>query len=411
MLDDRPILAGGDAATARQRWEDAGGSIVGWHPADALPVVDVHVDALYGTGLNRAPGDVAATLIKALNASHVPVLALDVPSGLNADTGHAPGVAVRATVTVSFIVAKRGLYTGQAADYVGQLECDALDLPETLVSEVPDAKLLNAGSLPPRLRVAHKGNYGRVLAMGGDDGMAGAIRLCAEAALRSGAGLVSVATHRAHRMSLVGACPELMTPNIDDVQTLHSTLNNADVLALGPGLGTQAWGRALWLAAMDADKPLVLDADALNLLAQQPRRLTLDAVLAPHPGEAARLLQTTIDQVQADRFSAVRALAERYHAVVVLKGSGSLVADHHGTVAVCPWGNPGMASAGMGDLLTGVIAALMAQGSPSWQAACLGVGLHARAGDRAGSEGERGLLASDLLPYLRVLGNGLINKR
>jgi NAD(P)H-hydrate epimerase len=397
-----------DAALARQAWQDGGGSTGRWHAGDSLPSVDVHVDALYGTGLQRALEGDALAQVRAINASGVPVLALDVPSGLDADTGRSHGVAVRATVTMGFIAAKRGLYTGQAADHVGVSELDALGLPEALWQHVaPDAHLLQATHLPPRDRAAHKGSHGHVLAIGGDHGTAGAIRLCGEAAQRGGAGLVSVATRGEHLLALNAARPELMAHGVDGPQTLEPLLERADVLALGPGLGQRAWGHALWLTALDAGKPLVLDADGLNLLAREPRRFTRPAVLTPHPGEAARLLHQTIDDIEADRFAAARALAERYQAVVVLKGAGSLVADPEGRLAVCPWGNPGMASGGMGDLLTGVVAALLAQGCDAWQAACLGVGLHARAGDAAAARGERGLLASDLLPFLRLLGNGL----
>jgi NAD(P)H-hydrate epimerase len=207
--------------------------------------------------------------------------------------------------------------------------------------------------------------------------------------------------------ALNAARPELMVHGVDGPQTLAPLLERASVLALGPGLGQAAWGHALWLTALDANKPLVLDADGLNLLAREPRQFRAPTVLTPHPGEAARLLGVSTAEIERDRFAAVRELARRYVAVVVLKGAGSLIADPDGRLDVCPWGNPGMASGGMGDLLTGIVAALLAQGCSAWSAACLGVGLHARAGDRAAQEGERGLLASDLLAPLRALGNGL----
>jgi hydroxyethylthiazole kinase-like uncharacterized protein yjeF len=400
----------GDAAMARKAWQDAGGAVRLWQPGDALPEVDVHVDALYGTGLRRAPEPAVAVaaLIEAINASGVPVLALDVPSGLDADTGQIPGAAIRADVTVSFIAAKRGLHTGRAANVVGALELDALGLPESLwLGTSPDAHLLAAAHLPPRPRDANKGTNGHVLAIGGEHGMAGAIRLSGEAALRAGAGLVSVATRAEHLLALNAARPELMAHGVNGPQALEPLLARASVLAVGPGLGQGAWGHALWLTALDSGKPLVLDADGLNLLAREPRRFAQPAVLTPHPGEAARLLGSSIAEVEADRFAAVRALAERFHAAVVLKGSGSLIAAPDGCLDVCPWGNPGMASGGMGDLLTGIVAALLAQGCDAWQAACLGVGLHARAGDCAARQGERGLLATDLLAPLRALGNGL----
>jgi ADP-dependent NAD(P)H-hydrate dehydratase / NAD(P)H-hydrate epimerase len=270
-----------------------------------------------------------------------------------------------------------------------------------------DAALLEAAHLPARARDAHKGDNGHVLAIGGDHGTAGAIRLCGEAALRTGAGLVSVATRAENLLALNAARAELMAHAVHGPQELQSLLERATVLAVGPGLGQSAWGHALWLTALDSGKPLVLDADGLNLLAREGRQFHTPAVMTPHPGEAARLLASTTAEIQKDRFAAARSLAKRYGAVVVLKGSGSLIADPDGRLDVCTWGNPGMATGGMGDLLTGVIAALMAQGCNAWQAACMGVGLHARAGDIAARDGERGLLASDLLQPLRTLGNGL----
>ena len=398
----------GDAEAARHTWQRSGGITYRWSHDASLPHADVYVDALYGTGLNRAPDSAAAALIERINVSGVPVLALDVPSGLNADTGHCPGAAVCAQLTVSFIAAKRGLYTAQAATKVGALQIDTLGLPDILWQGMPtDATLLEPTHLPPRARDAHKGDSGHVLAIGGDHGTAGAIRLCGEAALRCGAGLVSIATRGDNLFALNSARPELMAHAVHGPQELQPLLDRATVLAVGPGLGQGAWGHALWLTALDSGKSLVLDADGLNLLARAARRFTTPAVLTPHPGEAARLLDKTIAEIELDRFSSARALAQRYNAVVVLKGSGSLIANPDGRLDVCTWGNPGMGSGGMGDLLTGVVAALMAQGCTAWDAARMGVGLHARAGDLAARQGERGLLASDLLEPLRTLGNGL----
>jgi len=246
-----------------------------------------------------------------------------------------------------------------------------------------------------------------VLAIGGDLGAGGAARLCGEAAARVGAGLVSIATREANVGAILSARPELMPQGVHVPRNLEPLLARASVLAVGPGLGQDEWGRGLWNAALDAGKPLVLDADGLNMLAAAaPRALPSACVLTPHPGEAARLLGIATAEIQADRFKAARALAQKYRAVVVLKGAGSLIAGPDGQMTVCPWGNPGMASGGMGDVLTGVIAGLLAQGLGAWDAACLGVGLHARAGDLAARAGERGLLASDLFPYLRALVNG-----
>lgn len=396
----------GDASEARARCERAGVAIAhggGW------PQADVYVDALFGSGLNRAPEGDGAALIQRLNAQTRPVLALDVPSGLSSDTGVAFEPCVRASATVCFVAWKRGLFTGQAFDYSGERELATLDIPDSLyLQHASDAHLLAARGLPKRARDSHKGRYGHVLAIGGDHGAGGSIRLTAEAALRVGAGLVSVATREAHVVALLAACPELMPQGVHVARNLGPLLERASVLALGPGLGREDWGRGLWQAALDADKPTVLDADGLNLLAENPRGLPERIIMTPHPGEAARLLQCTTAQVQADRFAAARTLAHTHRAVVVLKGAGSLIAAPDGRLAVCPWGNPGMAGGGTGDALTGVIAGLLAQGLSPWEAACLGTGVHARAGDLAARGGERGLVASDLFPYLRALVNGRV---
>ena len=396
----------GDAALARREWEAGGGDVLLWSARSSLPETDLQVDALFGIGLQRAPEAGAAALIDAINAGDAPVLALDVPSGLDADSGHCPGAVIRADATVTFVAFKRGLHTGRAADQVGELELATLGIPDSVRAGVPaDAQLLVEGALPPRAQYLNKGDNGHVLVIGGDTGMAGAVRLAGESALRTGAGLVSVATHAGHACALHAGRPELMVHAVEGPQTLQPLLERASVLALGPGLGQTAWGHALWLTALDANLPLVLDADGLNLLAREPRRFSAPVVLTPHPGEAARLLGVRITDIEQDRFAAARELARRYAAVVVLKGAGSLVAHPDGRLDVCPWGNPGMASAGMGDLLTGIVAALLAQGCTPWQAAGIGVGLHARAGDCAARQGERGLLASDLLTPLRRLAN------
>lgn len=398
----------GDAATARADWITAGGTVRQWDEGMDLSPVDVQVDALYGIGLNRAPAPDVAALIERINHAGAPVLALDVPSGLNADNGRCPGAAINADVTVTFIANKRGLHTGQAADHVGLLELATLGVSDSAYdTTAPDAQLLVVDALPRRARYANKGNNGHVLVVGGDHGTAGAVRMTGEAALRTGAGLVSVATRAGNITALNAARPELMAHEVDGPQALQSVLERASVLAVGPGLGKAAWGHALWLTALDANMPLVLDADGLNLLARDPREFSAPTVLTPHPGEAGRLLGVETKEIEQDRFTAAREIARRYQAVVVLKGSGTLIADPLGRLGVCPWGNPGMASGGMGDLLTGVIAALLAQGCDAWQAAGLGVALHARAGDAAARHGERGLLATDLLRPLQALVNGL----
>jgi NAD(P)H-hydrate epimerase len=396
---------GDDARAARDAFVAAGGKAHAFVALPALPSPHVIVDAIYGTGLNRAPDGEAREAIEAMNAVGAPILALDVPSGLSADTGHVAGVVVRAKATATFIVHKRGLHTHQC-EVAGDIELHTLALPASIL-EAPDAWLLRPASLPPRPRDSHKGSNGHVLAIGGDHGTGGAVRMAAEAALRTGAGLVSVATREENVLAMHAARPELMAHAVNGPQALQPMLDKASVVALGPGLGQAAWGHALWTTALDAGLPTVLDADGLNLLHAEPRELPKTIVLTPHPGEAGRLLGIDTKAVQADRFAAARELARRFNAVVVLKGNGSLIATPTGEVSVCPWGNPGMASGGMGDTLTGIVAGLLGQGCDAYTAACLGVGLHARAADVAARSGERGLLAGDLLEPLRRLVNGL----
>ena len=401
--------AAGDAAgRACAEWRNARGAIL--DVDETLPDADVYVDALLGTGLTRPVEGRARALIEQLNARKGAVLALDVPSGISADSGEMLGLAVRAATTITFVAHKRGLFTGAALDHCGELVLDMLGLPESLYTNSAfDARLLDmrrmAQWLPPRARDAHKGDFGHVLAIGGDAGMGGAIRLCGEAALRAGAGLVSVATRAENVIALNAGRPELMAQAVKDALMLHPLLNRAHVVALGPGLGQSEWSSALWHSAIAACRPTVLDADGLNLLARNVVHLPPHTVLTPHPGEAARLLECDIAAITRDRYAAAREIALEYDSVTVLKGAGTLIAHPQGEVAVCPWGNPGMATGGSGDVLTGIIAGLLAQGLDTWRAARLGVALHAQAGDAAAKDGEAGLIASDLFPHLRILRN------
>lgn len=375
---------------------------------------DVLVDALFGIGLNRVPDEASSAMIEAINRAGAPVLALDVPSGVDAEHGVAAGAAIRAQLTLQFIVPHLGLYTGAALEYVGERTLDRLDLPASSVAAMtPRAQswgaAVLAGYLPPRRLNTHKGESGRVLCIGGNDGTGGAVMLAAEAALRSGAGLVAVATRAGHVAPLLARCPEAMARAVEDGAALPPLLAAADVVAIGPGLGQDEWARGLWALALAAGKPRVIDADALNLLAAAPQPLP-GAVITPHPGEAARLLGLTTAQVQCDRVAAAEALARRFDAVAVLKGAGTIVAAPQRTPRIVAAGNPGMAVGGMGDLLTGVIAALVAQGHPPFEAATLGALLHACAGDAAALQGERGLLPTDLLPELRRLANAGVRR-
>jgi NAD(P)H-hydrate epimerase len=393
---------------ALAQWHAVGGTID--DDLNVLADADLVVDALFGIGLDRAPDDAARDAIAAINRTGKPVLALDVPSGLNADTGHAPGVCVHASVTLSFIAWKRGLWTGVAAHVCGDRQLATLSVPQDAFAGIPfDAECLTRASLaralPPRARDAHKGSAGHVLVIGGDLGFGGAVMIAAMAAARSGAGLVNVATRAEHVSALIACQPELMARGVTTADELDTLIARADVIAIGPGLGQSPWGLALALRACASGKSLVLDADALSLLALRRIEPHGHIVLTPHPGEASRLLGCTVADVERDRHAAVRAIAEQYQAVVVLKGAGSLIADVDGSVAVCPFGNPGMASGGMGDALTGVVAALWAQGLDARDAARTGVLAHALAGDRAARAGERGLLAMDVVAELRAVVN------
>ena len=388
----------------------AAGGHVGCFEGD-LGEADVLVDAVFGIGLSRAPDAAVSRLIEAINQHPAPVLALDVPSGIDARSGDAPGAAVVADRTLQFIARHRGLRTGIALDHAGDLALASLDLPESVFDGIaPSAFALRADALagffPLRPRDSHKGRNGHVLCIGGDHGSGGAIPLAAEAALRSGAGLLSVATRAPHVPALLARRPEAMAHAVDGVAQLAPLLVRASVMAIGPGLGQDAWGRGLLDAVLASDQPRVMDADALNLLASSGQRLRAQDVATPHPGEAARLLGISTSEVQRDRFAAAQALQAQLGCTVVLKGAGSIIASADRAPSVICAGNPGMAVGGMGDVLTGCIAALLAQGMASVDAASAGALLHAVAGDAAArDDGERGLLPSDLSPWLRRLAN------
>ncbi|BAN50919.1 bifunctional ADP-dependent NAD(P)H-hydrate dehydratase/NAD(P)H-hydrate epimerase [Metapseudomonas resinovorans] len=394
----------GDAALAKDEAVAAGNQIQPWTECTVLE--GVVVDALLGTGLSGAVREPYAQAIRLLNASGLPVLAVDIPSGLCADTGRMLGVAVRADLTVSFIGLKLGLFTADAPNQVGELVFDDLQADPALVAATPRvAERMAVGSLQrlaPRPRTAHKGQFGHLLVVGGDRGLGGAALLSAESALRSGAGLVSLATRPEHVAAALARRPEVMCAGVSSANQLLGLAEKADVLVLGPGLGQGAWGRSLLSAVAGLAVPQVWDADALNLLAGGEIRLGGRCVITPHPGEAARLLGISTAEVQADRPRAVLALARRFDAVVLLKGAGSLVAASDGRIALCDRGHPVMAGAGLGDVLAGLIGALLAQGMDGYAATCLAVWLHAHAGESLARQG-RGLAASDLIPTIRQL--------
>jgi len=391
----------------------------------------VIVDAMLGTGLQ---GDVRGdylTAIELINNARQPVLAVDIPSGLDSDSGKILGHCINAVMTVTFIGLKRGLFTGSGPAHCGKIFFADLDIPAEIYNRMTaDCSLLENHAarnlirrvLPPRIRDGHKGHYGHVLVVGGDQGMAGAIGMAAQAAARSGAGLVSVATRPEHVNALVARCPEVMTKGVISGQELELLLQRPTVVVIGPGLGRSAWSEQMLQRVLNCNLPLVIDADGLNLLSSYRGKKSLHRenwALTPHPGEAARLLNMTTAEIESDRFAAVEKLQAKYGGVVLLKGAGTLIRSaHHTTVAAV--GNPGMATGGMGDVLSGVIggtiaqtisqtfAQTFAQEAPIYDAVCVSVYVHGRAADLiVQRDGERGLLATDLLPVIRRLVNGI----
>lgn len=404
LESDKPLPE--EASAAREAWLNAGGVI---HATDIVwpEEIDVIIDGLLGTGLRSAPRDPVATLIARANAHSAPVVALDIPSGLMAQTGTTPGAVIQAAHTVAFIALKPGLLTGKARDVTGTLHHNALGLEswlagqETHVSRV-DASLL-AQWLPPRRPTSHKGDHGRLVIIGGDHGTAGAIRMTGEAALRCGAGLVRVLTRIENSAPIITARPELMVHELTP-QSLEESLEWADVVVIGPGLGQQAWGKQALQKVENFRKPMLWDADALNLLAINPDKRH-NRILTPHPGEAARLLNCSVAEIESDRLLSARRLVKRYGGVAVLKGAGTVVASDE-ALGIVDAGNAGMASGGMGDVLSGIIGALLGQKLPLYDAACAGCVAHGVAADKlAARYGTRGMLATDLFCTLRRVVN------
>ena len=377
------------------------------------------IDGLFGIGLARPLTGELCAAVEYLNRLACPVLALDLPSGLNADTGgavgaEAGGVAVRATHTLTFIGDKPGLHTGDGRDHAGTVAVADLAIERALFQPAQarlNAPALFADWLRPRRQNSHKGSYGDLAVVGGAHGMSGAPVLSARAALYCGAGRVFVGFLEP-AVAFDDAHPELMCRRAQDLDFA------AAALALGPGLGHSRLAHDTLARALAAATPLVLDADGLNLLAAHPglqKKLSQHqggALLTPHPLEAARLLGISAGAVQADRLGAARTLARRFGAVVVLKGSGSVIAEPDGMATINPTGNPALATAGTGDVLTGVCGALLAQGWPPAQAAQAAVWLHGAAADRlvAQGVGPVGLTASELIPAIRAAFNQAIEE-
>lgn len=401
--------AQGDGATAKQQWLDGGGKVYAFAHAQ-LSEYDVLVDALLGTGLSGDTRTPFLECINTVNQSDLAVLSLDLPSGLDANTGKVLGAAISADVTLTFVGVKPGLVTGVGRQHCGVLEFNDLgigeafqQLADTFAQRVTFADF---DSLPKRSDNAHKGNFGRLLCIGGNRTMAGAIRLSAEAALRSGAGLVKVFCHHDSALQVSHGRSELMITS----DNLGQQLNWASCIVLGPGLGQDGWSRSVFNEVLaflvHSDVPIIIDADGLNLLSHHLHKLKLsNLVITPHPAEAARLLQVSTQDIEHDRFKYAAQLAFRFTGTAVLKGAGSIVQTSNDCF-VCGDGNPGMATAGMGDVLAGVIGACLAQGMSAEDAALYSTCLHGAAGDLAAKNlGQRGMLASDLFIFLRQLIN------
>ncbi|HEY4435598.1 MAG TPA: bifunctional ADP-dependent NAD(P)H-hydrate dehydratase/NAD(P)H-hydrate epimerase [Lelliottia sp.] len=405
LESDKPLPE--EASEARNAWLNAGGVI---HAVDIVwpEGINLIVDGLLGTGLKQAPRHKVAILIDHANAHPAPVIALDIPSGLVAQTGATPGAVIHAAATVTFIALKPGLLTGKARDVVGKLHHHALGLNSLLAGQETGIARYDASQLarwlPPRRPTSHKGDHGKLVIIGGDHGTAGAIRMTGEAALRAGAGLVRVLTRIENIPPIITARPELMVHELTP-QSLEESLAWADVVAIGPGLGQQEWGKKALQKVENCRKPMLWDADALNLLAINPDKRH-NRILTPHPGEAARLLNCSVAEIESDRLLSAQRLVKRYGGVAVLKGAGTIVACESGALGIIDAGNAGMASGGMGDVLSGIISALLSQKLTPYDAAIAGCVAHGAAADRLAAQyGTRGMLATDLFDTLRRVVN------
>lgn len=436
MLVGREADVRGDARTNLVRWKKAGGQVreldrIGLAAlAEAASRAGVIVDGLFGTGLRGPLDERAQAVVEALNGSPAPILAVDVPSGLDADRGQPLGAAVQATVTVTFAYPKVGLLVHPGARFAGEVVVADIGIADRALEEVqPRQRLLTAAALasalPPRAEDSHKGTYGHVLVLAGALGKSGAAMVCGRASLRAGAGLATIASPAPALATNLAQTPELMTEPLpddegawrfssDEAPRLLGAFDGKDALVFGPGVGVTPATRALteWLIA-SSPVPLVIDADGLNCLAKEIHWLEKKRspiVLTPHPGEMARLGPSSTTEVQENRMDAARRLAETYGVTVVLKGARTLIADPQGIVTINPTGNPGMASGGMGDCLAGMVGSLIAQGVEPTEAAEVAVFWHGLAADRvAARRGEAGLLASDVIdelpPALRDVQN------
>ena len=400
-----------DAEFMCSEYERHGGVVrkfAGQIPAGTVLIVD----AMLGTGINRPPTGSMAAMIQAANSFDCPVIALDIPSGLESDTGTALDPCIKAATTVTFIGRKVGCFTGDGRDHCGKLYYDSLDVPPEVFTRVAvSAKTIEPSRLAPRRHNSHKGDYGRLTIAGGDNGMLGAVLLAGRAALLSGCGIVQILSTKEHFDWPSIHCPELMSAQLGQDNAEKKLWNQCDVLVIGPGLGCGPWGFTCFREAIELSCPLVVDADGLNVLAELPNMLSDESpvkrenwILTPHPGEAAGLLGCTTANIQQNRIRAAQNIVQRYGGVCVLKGAGTVVADSQGAIWICDKGNPGMATAGMGDVLSGVIGALLAGGLEPTRAATLGIWIHSASADYVNKKsGPLSLTATHVINTLPII--------
>ncbi|WP_017443728.1 bifunctional ADP-dependent NAD(P)H-hydrate dehydratase/NAD(P)H-hydrate epimerase [Gayadomonas joobiniege] len=384
------------------------------NPNDAdFSQFEIVLDAVCGIGFKYEFSDEWRDILKRVNQAATCVVSADIPSGLNANNGYAVTGTLKASHTVTFLAVKPGLLTGDAKDYVGQIHFAGLDVQDEVVRynrsyfHRLDFNQLKQ-SIPARAANSHKGDFGRVLCIGGDKGMSGAIRLAALGALRAGAGTVTVLTHPDNYGLVAGGQPELMVLAANGLTPqVKKQIEQADCILIGPGLNTGGFANGLMQYICGLPQAKVVDADALNWLAANPQKQH-NWILTPHPGEAGRLLKLTTARVQQSRFDVASEIQARYGGVCILKGAGSIVSNEYNS-AICTLGNPGMAAGGMGDLLAGICIALLGQKFSLQRAAEIAVCVHAKAGDLAARKGQRGMIASDLLPFVRQLLNQAVD--
>ena len=406
-----PKTLKGDAYSAYQRYKAKEGKLIQWNENININC-DLIIDGIFGIGINRPVKGTFLKAIELINQNSSPVLSLDIPSGLSGENGKIMGTSVRADITITFVGKKIGLYINDGPKVNKRIKFSNLDIPEDCFEKAqPILEETNESHISQILRQrkkdSHKGNFGHVLVVGGNHGMGGAVRITAEAALRTGAGLVSVITRSENAQTILKIRPEIMAHAIEsDHKNLPHIIDSVDVIAIGPGLGQDQWAKGLYDSVLESNKPLILDADALNILAQNPQQKE-DWVLTPHPGEAARLLACSNSEIQSDRLKSLKNLCDAFGGVVLLKGQNTLIGRKATIPHMISAGNPGMSTAGMGDLLTGIISALYAQFRDQDLQLLTSVSalIHSTAGDRAARSGERGIIATDLFVELKDLLN------